>query len=119
MKGIVSFYGRSDCKESEFQRQQLRDAGYVVQFIDILAKQWDRSALMKFFSGQSIHDCIQPDEAIKYEIKPDSLNEEELLQTMTQKPALIQTPLLFFRGEFACSFDSPLVARLLNEPQMS
>jgi nitrogenase-associated protein len=117
MKGIVSFYGKSGCKGNARQIEQLKQAGYVLQVIDILAKDWDVETLPKFFNGEAPHACVntRAPQITSGAFKPDELNSADLLQAMVQDPILIKRPLLFFRGEFACGFDHPLVKELLDE----
>lgn len=117
MKGIVSFYGKSGCKGNARQIEQLKQAGYMVQVIDLLAKEWDVETLLKFFGKDPLQTCvnIRAPQITSGEFKPDALDDAALLQAMIQEPILIKRPLLFFRGEFACGFDHPLVHKLLDE----
>lgn len=117
MKGIVSIYGKSGCKGNGQQKARLKAAGYTVQFIDILKKQWDVHTLSKFFNDQSVHACVnaRAPQITSGEFDPSTLSEDALLQAMIETPILIKRPLLFYRGEFACGFDQPLVTQLLGE----
>ncbi|WP_269522994.1 ArsC/Spx/MgsR family protein [Coraliomargarita parva] len=117
IKGIVSFYGKAGCKGNARQMEQLKEAGYVVQFVDLLSRKLEAKELLNFFAGRSIHDCVnlRAPQITAGEFKPETLSEDELLQAMIESPILIKRPLLFFRGEFACGSDHPLMARLLGD----
>lgn len=117
MKGIVSFYGKTGCKGNARQKEQLKAAGYALQFIDLIEKKWEAHNLTKFFDGRRVHDCVnqRAPQITSGEFAPGSLNENELLQAMIETPILIKRPLIFYRGEFACGFDHPLIARLLGD----
>ncbi|MGZ0654080.1 ArsC/Spx/MgsR family protein [Coraliomargarita sp. W4R72] len=117
MKGIVSFYGKSGCKGNARQIEQLKQAGYVVQVIDLLTKEWDVETLLKFFGKDPLHACVneRAPQVTSGEFKPEAFDDVTLLQAMIKDPILIKRPLLFYRGEFACGFDHPLVKELLDE----
>lgn len=117
MKGIISFYGKPGCKGNARQIEQLKQAGYVLQVIDILTREWDVETLQKFFGQEKPHACIntRAPQISSGEFDPSTLNENGVLQAMIQDPILIKRPLLFYRGEFACGFDHPLVKQLLGE----
>jgi nitrogenase-associated protein len=117
MKGIISFYGKTGCKGNARQIEQLKRADYVVQVIDILTKEWDVETLLKFIATETVQACVnqRAPQISSGEFNPLELNDSELLQAMIQDPILIKRPLIFYRGEFACGFDHPLVKRLLNE----
>lgn len=117
MKGIVSFYGKSGCSGNRRQVEQLKQADYVVQWIDILKKRWDEETLSKFLGHQAVHNCInqRAPTIISGETNPNEMDDDQLMQAMVEDPVLIKRPLLFYRGEFACGFDHPLVGRLLGE----
>lgn len=116
-KGIVSLYGKVGCKGNARQVEQLKSAGYIVQFIDLLSRQLEASELMKFMADQPIYDCVNSRAPLitSGEIKPSEMTDEQLLHAMVENPILVKRPLLFFRGEFACGFDHPLVRKLLGE----
>lgn len=119
MKGIVSFYEKPECMSNKEQKDKLRNAGYILQVINILEKDWDRDSLLKFFKGNKIHDCINYTAPMieNRSFDPGSLSEEELLTEMIKNPILIKRPLLFFRGEFACGFNNELVTKLLGKEE--
>ncbi|CAA6695367.1 MULTISPECIES: ArsC/Spx/MgsR family protein [unclassified Lentimonas] len=116
MKGIVSYYERPDCQCNARQKQQLRDAGYVLQVFNLLEKQWEASNLNKFFAEQGIHDCVNrhAPQIVSGDFDPASLDERALLNAMLEQPTLIQHPLIFFRGQFASGFKNELVTQLLG-----
>jgi nitrogenase-associated protein len=116
MKGIVSFYGKLGCKRNAHQIQQLKQAGYVVQVINILTREWDAETLPKFFGKNPLQACVntQAPQITSGAFRPTELDDAQLLQAMIQDPILIKRPLLFFRGEFACGFNHPLVEQLLE-----
>ncbi len=117
MKGIVSLYGKVGCKGNARQMEQLKAAGYAVQFIDLLSRKLEAAELQNFFAGRKFHDCVnqRAPQITSGEFQPEGLSEDELLQAMIESPILIKRPLLFFRGEFACGADHPLMARLLGD----
>jgi Arsenate reductase and related proteins, glutaredoxin family len=117
MKGIVSLYGKIGCKGNARQMEQLKAAGYVVQFIDLLNRKLEPKELLNFFAGRTIHDCVnqRAPQISSGKFNPQALSEEELLAAMIEEPILIKRPLLFFRGEFACGADHPLMTRLLGD----
>lgn len=117
MKGIVSFYEKRGCRTNAQQKKQLEAAGYVVQSIDLLEKDWDTVSLRKFFTYLPTHDCVnaRAPQITSGEFDPNSLSEDDLLVAMARNPILIKRPLIFFRGEFACGFNNELVSRLLGE----
>ncbi len=119
MKGIVSFYGKTGCRGNARQMEQLRSAGYVIQEISLLDKEWDTESLPKFFNGEPIHRFVntRAPQVASGDFDPHALSQPELLMAMINEPILIKRPLLFFRGEFACGFDSELVTRLLGNQQ--
>jgi len=116
-KGIVSFYGKIGCKTNERQVEQLKEAGYVIQFIDLLSRELEPAELQNFFNDLNIHDCVneRAPELKSGEFKPENLSAEDLLEAMVKNPVLIKRPLIFFRGEFTCGFNQPLIQRLLGE----
>lgn len=122
-KGIVSLYGKVGCKGNQRQMKLLEAAGYVVQFIDLLSRNLEESELRKFTAGQPLHDCVNSRAPLitSGKFSPDALDEDELMKAMLDNPILVKRPLLFFRGEFACGFDQPLVTHLLGQtpPDMS
>lgn len=117
IKGIVSLYGKVGCKGNARQMLQLQEAGYAVQFIDLFNRKLEASELQKFFAGRSIYECVNPraPQVASGDFQPEQLDESVLLEAMIQDPTLIKRPLLFFRGEFACGADHPLMARLLGD----
>lgn len=119
MKGIVSFYEKPGCKGNARQKEKLREAGYALQVIDILAKSWDEETLLQFFGDKPVHQCVNLRAPLitNGEIDINRLNDSELLQKMIEYPILIKRPLLFFRGQFAVGFDNELVTMLLGESQ--
>lgn len=119
MKGIVAFYEKLGCRSNARQKQQLRDAGYLLQVVSLLDKKWDCYSLNKFFAGRKIHDCVnqRAPQITSGDFDPATLNEAELLQAMVEHPILIQRPLIFFRGHFACGFQHELVTQLLGSKQ--
>ncbi|MBC2606584.1 ArsC/Spx/MgsR family protein [Pelagicoccus albus] len=116
-KGIVSLYGKAGCQGNARQVKQLKSAGYVVQFIDLLSRKLEASELTKFTSDRPLHDCVNQRAPLitSGEFDPSTLDEDDLLQAMVENPILIKRPLLFYRGHFACGFDHPLVEQLLGE----
>lgn len=122
MKGIISFYEKPGCKNNNRQKELLSEAGYKLQVIDLLNKEWNREDLLKFFQYKSIFDCINlkaPVISNKKLIISD-LSEDELLEEMIKSPILIKRPLIFYRGQFGIGFDSELVKTLLGQkaPEM-
>lgn len=117
MKGIVSFYEKPGCKGNAKQKEILRQAGYKLQVIDILSKEWDEETLMKFIGNMPVHACVNVKApSVKSGIfEPEKLTEAELVEAMIYEPILIKRPLVFYRGEFAVGFDSDLVEKLLNQ----
>lgn len=116
IKGIVSLYGKVGCQGNLRQMEQLKAAGYAVQFIDLLNRELEASELAKFFEGRSLQDCVnrRAPQISSGEFAPETLSDDALMERMIAEPILIKRPLLFFRGEFACGFDHPLVGRLLG-----
>lgn len=119
MKGIVSFYEKPGCEGNAEQKKKLEAAGYKLQVIDMISKEWETEQLQKFFGGMNIHDCVNKRApSIKSgALDPSTLAEEDLLSAMVQEPILIKRPLLFFRGEFGVGFENDLVTKLLGEKQ--
>ena len=119
VKGIVSFYEKPGCKTNTRQKEQLKAAGYVVQSIDMLSKQWEQESLAKFFNNNSPRDFINPraPEITSGAFDPAGCSDEELYTAMIATPILIKRPLLFFRGEFGVGFDCELATQLLGSEQ--
>jgi arsenate reductase len=117
MKGVVSFYGKPECSGNKKQKALLRDAGYMLEERDLLNTSWDQEKLLNFFAGESVHSCVNERAPLitKEGLDPSALSKEDLLEKMIEHPILIKRPLLFFRGQYACGFDSPLVKKLLGE----
>jgi arsenate reductase len=117
MKGVVSFYGKPECSGNKKQKALLRDAGYMLEERDLLNTSWDQEKLLNFFNGVPVHECINQRAPLisQQRFNPAELTEDELLEKMIEHPILIKRPLIFFRGEYACGFDSPLVKKLLGE----
>jgi arsenate reductase len=117
MKGIVSFYGKPECRGNAEQKQLLREAGYLLEERDILTNSWDPAKLSNFFNGKSPRLFLNSRApAIKSgKFNPDTMNDEEIVLAMIDDPILIKRPLIFFRGEFCCGFDTPLVSKLLGQ----
>lgn len=119
MKGIVSFYEKPECKSNAAQKELLSNAGYTIQAINILEKEWDIDSLTCFFGNKTVHECLNLKAPLinSNELDTTLLSEEQLLNKMIEAPILIKRPLIFYRGEYGCGFDSPLVTKLLGTPQ--
>ncbi|ADE55622.1 ArsC/Spx/MgsR family protein [Coraliomargarita akajimensis] len=119
MKGIVSFYEKPGCTRNALQKEQLRAAGYVIQALSLIDKNWDPQSLYRFFGGNSPHDCVntRAPQITSGALAPSTLTEDELLEQMRAHPILIKRPLIFYRGEYCCGFDTALVAKLLGAKQ--
>lgn len=115
--GIVSFYEKSGCKGNAKQKKVLRDHGYKVQAIDMLNKKWDAKTLCSFIGEKKLSQYVNPKapQVMRGGWSPEKFSDEEILSAMLADPILIKRPLIFYRGEFGCGFDSPLAKKLLGE----
>lgn len=114
---VLYFYGKPECTGNAKQKEILRNAGYLLQVIDIINKPWTKSELLDFFQDMSIKDCVnlRAPQIKRGELDLDKLSDAEILDKMLEAPILIKRPLLQYGQHKAVGFESGLVARLLGE----
>ncbi|MBV5316643.1 MAG: hypothetical protein JZU50_02435 [Desulfobulbaceae bacterium] len=97
---LIVFYEKPGCLNGEKQKAILRQAGNVLQEVDILTHPWTREALLPFVAGKTpaaMMNATAP--AIKNgAINPERLSFEQALALMLDQPILIKRPLIVVDG---------------------
>lgn len=115
-KPVVHFYEKPGCINNTRQKQLLREAGLALQVHNLLTTNWQAEELMRYLQGKPLAACFNPTSpAIKSgQIKPDALNQQQMIAAMQQDPLLIRRPLIRIGNSCLQGFDWPLLQQLLG-----
>ena len=107
----VIFYEKPGCINNTRQKQQLEQAGHVVDARNLLTENWDEESLLKFLDRLSVtmwFNITAP--AVRDgKIDPSNLSEASALELMISDPILIRRPLMQVGDECRVGFDAALV----------
>lgn len=92
----IEFYEKPGCINGEKQKNILRQAGQVLQCVNILTHPWTEETLLPFIKGKSAIEIMNSTApAIKNgEIDPAGLSFSEAMRMMIESPILIRRPLI-------------------------
>lgn len=113
---LIQFFEKPGCINGEKQKKILKDAGHVLECINILEHPWNRDELAPFIDKKepaSIMNYTAP--AIKKgDIVPEKLPLDEAVSLMIQNPILIKRPLIRVDGVSIQGFTDERLAPYLG-----
>ena len=117
MNNIVIFYEKPGCATNAKQKKSLREAGYTLIERNLLKHGMSAEELLAFLRPLPLRAWFNPNApAIKKgEIDPDTMDESCAVAALMGDPILIRRPLMAFKDQKLCGFESAFIKDLLGQ----
>ncbi len=118
---VVRFFGKPGCVTNRKQKALLRDAGFVLDEVDLLKYPWGAGELANFFADREVAEWFNPaaPRVRDGQLDPEGLTASEALDLLLEEPLLIRRPLLEYDEGRMAGFDMERVQQLLGTSLVS